>query len=202
MGVFLQQVNKSFQIFCLWLLSCGDIGVGTKVQLTEEVFKPWFKYYKIIFENEEKVVKVEPRPAIGYTTFMAFYIFYLANKTPNIKIAVIEKNKKILSLLQILDNLILDRFDYAALDSTKLSIGNKLVFSNGSIVKTFNPTTYNLKTMEEIEFVFFDYCEIKNLEKLNEDIYLALTSEEIKKMVLTITNDISTEFTEIKTKKI
>jgi hypothetical protein len=201
MGVFLQQLNKPFQTFCLWLLSCGDIGIGTKMYISEEIVRKWFKFYATLFNNEDKVIKIEKEEAIGYTTFLAFYIFYLANQKPDIKIVVIEKTKNILTLLTVFDIIVKDRFDYESVESSGV-IGNKVIFKNGSSVKSFNPTTYNLRNVDELELVVFDEGEIKNSEKLSSDILTALTSEEIKKMILVITNNLDEEFPDIKTKKL
>ncbi|MEO6304891.1 MAG: hypothetical protein ABIP51_17150 [Bacteroidia bacterium] len=202
MEAFHQQLKKPFHIFSLWLLNSKDLGIGTKLIFSDTYVKLWFNFYNKIFENKEKVLKISKEENLGYTTFMAFYIYYLVMSKPEIKVVVIEKKRSIIPLLTLIDVIMFDRFNIKSLEGSRVFGGTKLTFENESIVKTFPPATYNLKNMGEIEFIFFDECEIKNLEKLNFDISIALETSEIKKMVLTVTNDLSADYPEIKTIKI
>ena len=199
---FYKQLKMPFQIWCSWLLNYKDLGIGTNVSISEYYVSNWYKFYFQIFNDKEKVIKVEKKGSIGYTTFMAFYIYYLAMSKPNSKIIIIENTKKINPLLRVLDLLISTNFNINSIKLDSPFISNKIEFDNGTTVKSFPPSTYNLKNIGQIEFVFFDECSIKNTEKLNYDISIALMTNEINKMILTISNPIEDEFPEIKIKKI
>lgn len=201
MQPFQQEISNPFPVFCLWLLSKESVGVGTNVFFTEFYIEKWFRWHEALFgQHSDKIVLSDVEHKTGFTTFISFYIYYLMVSKPDSNIAVIEGKPEIINLIRLIDTIMTSNFDVDHIETAVAT--SKIVFTNGSTLKTFRPSTYNIRNFDELEFVFFDKVDIKNTDKLIYDITVAKTTDEIRKMVLTITNDISTDFPEIKKVKI
>jgi hypothetical protein len=183
---FKQAVNKNFEFFCVWLLSIG-ISRNAKFNVTDDYVKKWLRYHKQVIKGES-VKRVIKHKEIGYSTFMALYIYYLACKRPNAKIIVIEKPKyKLKDIIIFIDELLSLTTKEKQIEKKELS---KLDFSNGSKIVVMNGTTYNLRNHEGLDLVFFEEFEVSNTDKLYYDIEMAADKSVIEKMVLTITNNL------------
>lgn len=181
--------KKPFHIFCTLLLSknVGDFP-DTKI-------KKWFQYHKALF-TKGKIIKVE-NYSDYYREFIAFYIYYLCLNS-NSQIAIIESKTYIINAIRELDEYLHSIFGECGLIIDAKHSNSKLDFDNGSKVQRFTPLSYNLKSWDKLNFVYFDESLIKNTEKLYYDLKLLKERQDVSSVILTIKNDLKKDFPEIK----
>lgn len=206
MHPFQKEIDNPFPYFCVWLLSRNPdgIGRGSNASVTESYLKKWFVWHDQLFgEGKGKIIAVENEKKVGFSTFMSYYIYYLSMSKPNSTIAVIDNSNFVFSMLRAIDVVMNSSFDIDSIDGLRPVNPTKLFFLNGSSVRVLKPSTYNIRNFDDLDLVFFDnMISIKNTDKLIYDITLAQSTEEIKKIILNIENDLTLEFPELKKNKI
>jgi hypothetical protein len=172
---------QHFDLFCTWVLSKNP--TNTDLDLNDLNLNKWIQFYNKI--KSERVLKIEYKKSISFSAFMSFYIYHLCTQNENSKVIVIsDKNEILLNIDSISRNLNED-------NSIKKVTANSINFSNKSKVTYQRATSYNIKNEKDIDLVFFDNIFIANKTKLLFDIDLLIKTVSIKKIIFTLTNDIS-----------
>lgn len=188
--------EKGFLYFATTLLTKSDLLVSSalyKFDVDDNELNKWFELYDSLINDKAKILKLEKKSSY-YKSFILIYIFYLT-QVDNNKIIIIQNNR---DFSKELTSLIKNFLELDGVEGSKpiIDLLNRIEFSNKSTLNFLKLGTYNIKNLDNIDFIYFGEGKVINTEKLIFDLNEIdfLGAKKVKKTILSIDNDLNLNY--------
>ena len=168
--------KKSFQYFLYTLRSkrnsvryFGGRYIASTTLLEDENFDKYSLFQNQIIKPEPLTLIKNHTRQIGFTTFLAFYVYYISYYKPCSNVFWVTDPKHFSRIGKIISEIGLALQDVMNCMVTINAPSKELTFShNSSSIKFLNDTTYEFRSFKErIDLVVFDSAGLHNYDKLS-----------------------------------